>query len=486
VLFNVTMKIRTPNFARRNLLLAAAACPLALSGCGDLFQSPRPASEATGWNAEMVEAIRAGKLGPPMVSRAMGMVATSAFDAWAPYHSTAVATQAGGIARVEPSANTARAKTVSISFAMYRTLLDLLPHAKPAYDARMAALGLDPNNLAQDSSPEGIGNSAAARLIASRANDGSNQKSERGGAPYSDYTGYAPVNTVDKINDPTRWQPLKFSTGLAPGFMAPHWGNVKPFAMTDGASLRVARSLPAYGSAEYRDQAALIVDLTANLTPQQKMIAEYWANGPRTELPPGHWNLFAQSLAQERSIGLDAEVVLYFLQGNAVMDAGIACWDCKRFYDSMRPITAIRSLYAGQRIKSFGGTQVGIVEMAGEQWSPWQPDTFITPPFAEFTSGHSTFSTASAEVMKRFFGSDTFRGSQSFASGSSATEARVPDRQITLEWETFTDAANEAGNSRLYGGIHFTAGNDVGKSMGRQVGGLVWDKTQRLLAGNRS
>jgi PAP2 superfamily len=303
---------------------------------------------------------------------------------------------------------------------------------------------------------------------------------------YADYTGYQPVNTVDRVTDPTRWQPLRFSTGATPGFMAPHWGNVTPFALSSGSALRLITTLPTAGSAEYREQADYILELTSRLTDEQKMIAEYWANGPRTELPPGHWNLFAQELSRQHQQGLDADVVMYFLQGNAVMDAGIACWDCKRHYDAARPITAIRSLYAGQTTLGFVSKTTGIASMSGETWSPWQPTDFITPPFAEFTSGHSTFSTASAEIFKRFFGSDTFGASAAFTSGQSSTETNVPKREITLRWSTFTAAADEAGLSRLYGGIHFERANSVGKTMGRQVGAAVWDKTQRLLAGQRA
>jgi hypothetical protein len=475
----------TVNFSRRRLLLAGAASPLALSGCGDFMRNGPSDTAATQWNGVMTEGIRAGKLGPPMVSRAMAIANTAAFDAWAPYHSTAVATQAGGLTRVAASNNTEAAKSVSISYAMYRALVDVMPFHKDQLDAAMAQQGLDITFTAQDTSAAGIGNAAAARVLAFRANDGSNQKGTLAPGAYADYTGYQAVNTVDRVSDPTRWQPMRFSTGAVPSFLAPHWGNVVPFALTNGAALRLTTTLPAAGSREYREQADYVLELTSRLSDEQKVIAEYWANGPRTELPPGHWNLFAQDLSRQHQQSLDADVVMYFLQANAVMDAGIVCWDCKRHYDAVRPITAIRSLYAGQTIPGYVSASKGIAMMAGETWSPWQPGDFITPPFAEFTSGHSTFSAASAEILKRFYGSDTFGATATFSNGQSLTEVGVPKSEITLNWSTFSAAADEAGASRLYGGIHFERANSVGKTMGRQVGAAVWDKTQRLLAGQR-
>ena len=421
-----------------------------------------------------------------MTARAMAIIHTAAYDAWAPYHGTAVATQAGGVARITGRSNTEQTKSIAVSYAMYRAMLDLTPTQKPVLDAKMLELGLDPNYTAQDSTPAGIGNTAAALVLAFRASDGSNQKGDLAPGAYSDYTGYQPVNTLDRVMDATRWQPMRFSNNTAPGFMAPHWGKVKPFALTDGTDLRVATALPAAGSAEYREQAAQVLELTAKLNDEQKVIAEYWANGPKTEFFPGHWNLFAQQMSSWRRHSLDEDVVMFFLQANAVMDAGIVCWDCKRHYDSVRPITAIRTLYVGQQIPGFRGETAGIGLMPGETWSPYQPASFITPPFAEFTSGHSTFSSASAEVLKRFFGSDDFGGSVTFAPGQLATEKFAPQNEITLSWKTFSAAADEAGYSRLLGGIHFEPANTVGKAMGRQVGAAVWDKTQRLLSGSRA
>jgi hypothetical protein len=125
--------------------------------------------------------------------------------------------------------------------------------------------------------------------------------------------------------------------------------------------------------------------------------------------------------------------------------------------------------------------------MDGKFWIPYQPSTFPTPPFPEYISGHSTFSAAGAEILKRFTRSDTFGGSVTFAVGSSKIEhGFTPAQPVTLTWNTFTDAANEAGISRRYGGIHFEAGDLVGRAMGRLVADQVWAKAKRLWSGGKS
>ena len=175
---------------------------------------------------------------------------------------------------------------------------------------------------------------------------------------------------------------------------------------------------------------------------------------------------------------------MFFLVDNAVMDAGIACWDCKRAFDYVRPITAIHYLFQGQTIYAWGGPGKGTVPMLGENFGTFQSPTFITPPFPEFSSGHSTFSAAAAEVLRRFKGSDTFGYSVTFPAGSSTLEPNlVPARDLTLTFNTFSDAADAAGMSRRYGGIHFESGDLAGRQMGRLVGAQVWTKVQTYIDG---
>ncbi|MGB6475064.1 MAG: vanadium-dependent haloperoxidase [Candidatus Sulfotelmatobacter sp.] len=176
---------------------------------------------------------------------------------------------------------------------------------------------------------------------------------------------------------------------------------------------------------------------------------------------------------------------MFFVLSNAVFDASIAAWDAKREYDSVRPVTAIPFLFRGKTIRSWGGPAKGTVEMDGSQWIPYQPATFPTPPFPEYLSGHSTYSAAAAKVLELWTGSDHFGDSVTLPAGSSKIEPGVtPAHPVTLSWETFTDAANQAGISRRYGGIHFRAADLAGRLLGRLVAVKSWQKAQSYFDGS--
>jgi hypothetical protein len=302
-----------------------------------------------------------------------------------------------------------------------------------------------------------------------------------------------PVDPATVV-DVNHWQPLQYfdasGTFVTPKFIGPQWNKVIPFALTSDDQFRslIAQSGPAlFGSATFVQQAQDLITISANLTDEQKMIAEYWADGPHSELPPGHWDLFAQFVSARDEHDLDDDVKMFFALTNAIFDAGIVAWDAKRAFDSVRPATAICFLFHGQQIQAWGGPFHGTVTMDGKFWIPYQPSTFPTPPFPEYISGHSTFSAAGAEILKRFTRGDNFGGSVTFAAGSSKVEhGFTPAQPVTLTWNTFTDAANEAGISRRYGGIHFEAGDLVGRAMGRLVADQVWAKAKRLWSGRKS
>jgi hypothetical protein len=164
------------------------------------------------------------------------------------------------------------------------------------------------------------------------------------------------------------------------------------------------------------------------------------------------WNVIAQDISKRDSHSLDDDVKMFFALDNALFDSSIAAWDTKRAYDSERPVTAINYLFPEEN----------------GNWKPY----ISTPPFAEFVSGHSTFSASAAEILKRFTGSNSYGGSY-----------RDSTTGITLSWNTFSDAAEQAGMSRLYGGIHFMDANVVGQDMGRNVAQKVWDKVQGFFSG---
>src|SRR5687768_13297647 len=226
-----------------NRAMSMLSCPVAhrivallsvvwLAGCSDRVTAPPVTSQtpvlhldrvepsggeanaALRWNQTSLEAVSNATLGPPMVARALAIVHTAMYDAWAAYDETAVGTRLGASLRRPSAEHTLANKSEAVSYAAYRALVDLFPAQVARFDTRMAALGLDPANATQDATtPAGIGNRAAAAVLSFRHRDGSNQHGTLGptGQPYSDYTGYVPANTPDAITDPNRWQPLRFT-----------------------------------------------------------------------------------------------------------------------------------------------------------------------------------------------------------------------------------------------------------------------------------
>jgi hypothetical protein len=437
-----------------------------------------------------------------MVSRALAILHTCIYDAWAAYDKRAIGTQLGDSLRRPRRERTLANKNEAISFAAYRAAVDLFPmDENNVFRPLMAELGYDPDDLSGDTlTPTGIGNVACDAVLQFRHHDGSNQLGDESaiGVPYSDYTGYKAKNPpsalpVDPslVIDPDHWQPLQYvdSAGnlITQPFLGAQWYRVIPFALKSGAEFRdiLAQYGPVtYGSAEFVEQAQELVEKSANLNDRQKMIAEYFADGPHSELPPGHWDLFAQFVSARDNHGVDEDVKLFFALTNAVFDAGIVAWDAKRAFDSVRPATAIPCVFQGHQIEAWGGPGRGTVAMDGRSWVPYQLSTFPTPPFPEYISGHSTFSAAGATVLKLFTGSDAFGDSVTLSAGSSKIEPGItPAQPVTLTWATFTDAANQAGLSRRYGGIHFKAADLMGREIGRLIGYRAFIKAQRLWSG---
>lgn len=427
------------------------------------------------WNQALLEAVRRTGFRPMWTSRALAVVHTAMFDAWAAYDR-----RAEGVFWQEPLRRPRREHTranaeQAAGIAAYRTLSDLFPTQRAAlFDPLATSLGLDVSDQSFDlATPTGVGNQVAAWTLAVCHDDGANQLGDKAnGAPYSDYTGYAPVNSPDVVSDPNHWQPLRAANGAVQTFLAPHWRLVTPFALTSADQFRPVAP-PQYPSRRYLEEVAEMLTLSAGLTDRQKTIAEYWADGPNTETPPGHWNLFAQFVSARDRHSFDEDIVLFFALGNALHDAAIAVWDAKVEYDFIRPVSAVRFVYGNQMIEAWGGPGKGTQSIPGSAFQPY----IATPPFAEYTSGHSAFSAAGAEVLTQFTGSRRFGASFTRAAGTSTVEPGVtPATPITLSWATFQQAADEAGFSRRLGGIHFISGDYASRRMGTRIGRQAWRK----------
>jgi hypothetical protein len=493
---------------RATAVAAAITAALSIVSISGIVRSPADAAAVTTWdleaygprsndnavlkwNEQLLATIRANPpaTGPTITARALGVVHTAMYDAWAAYDAVAKGTRLGGSLRRPAAERTAANKAKAISFAAYKTLNDLFPdakyHRKTFYDDQLAALGYA---VTDSTTPATVGNSAAQAVINFRHTDGSNQLNG-----YADTTGYQPVNSWETLKDPWRWQPqcvplpAAGQPCTAPATvqkaLTPHWGNVKPFSALLPSQYRVT------GPAKNPDGTYRTTDIdqevtdSSSLDDTKKAKAEYWADGPKSVFPPGHDFIFAQALSRKRAHTLDTDVKFFFALGNAMMDAGYASWWQKYRYDFVRPVTAIRYHKAGKLINSWLGPNKGFGEVPGEQWRPYQDPNVVTPGFPEYVSGHSTFSGAGATILASFTGSDTFGARVTIAKNSSKFESETPANDITLTWPSFSAAADEAGWSRRYGGIHFRTGDEHGRALGRQVAQYVWAKAQDYING---
>jgi hypothetical protein len=462
------------------LMLILAACNGSNTGNDDDTGD----NIALKWNEDLLTAVRNAKLGPPMNARGFAVVYTAAYDAWALYDAEAKpvhSIKSGNQLAQDEQRIINQQKAVS--YAIYKAALDIFPTQKSVFDQSMQDLGYAPTLDAEAGSPEAVGLAAADAVLAFKHRDGSNQKGDLAPGAYSDYTGYQPSNSPDQLSNPGRWQPLRVTNAAGvetvQKFLVPHWGRVKTFGIASGSAVRAEPPFDV-NSEDFELEMQEVIDINANLGDREKVIAEYWAGGPGSETPPGHWMLLTNSVVRRDNLEFDDTIKLFFLMGNALSDASVACWDTKRVYDTVRPISIIRERRKGQTIKGWGGPNKGIIDIQGQNWQPYQEVTFVTPPFGEYTSGHSTFSAASAEILKLFTGSDHFGESVVIKAGSMKIESNVPAKDTKLHWDTFTDAAEQAGISRLYGGIHFQSGNRVGQRMGRTVAQQVWNRAQEL------
>jgi hypothetical protein len=513
--------------------LAAAGGPWPI----DTYGLPRATdSVILKWDEQLLSVIRAypAQTGPTITARALGVLHTATYDAWAAYDPTAKGTRQDGPTQ-QTTGNTLTNKEAAISYAAVRVLNDLFPvpsacasppspptpfcpvppnpsanPPSPGYktpDTLLGELGYlvdttPASTTDTAATPAGVGNLAAKAVLDFRHADGSNQL---GG--YADTTGYKPANDWWKVTTPWRWQPLCVLTpvGVAKGLppvrdpnstcpdtdpptyytlqkaLTPQWESIIPFGPQDPYPSQFYLSGPpklADGSYDPTDVNTALSD-TSNLSDASKMKAEYWADGPKSEFPPGHMAVFAQALSRMRQNTLDQDAKLFFVLGNALMDASIAAWASKYQYDFWRPTTAIRELYRDKLVTSWLGPKKGFGKVLGQNWMPYQALNVVTPAFPEYVSGHSTFSAAGRTVLAAFYGTENFGARVTIKAGSSMIESGVtPAKDVVLSWRTLSDAADEAGMSRRYGGIHFYNGDQQGRVLGRLIGYNDWNLAQ--------
>ena len=479
----------------------------------------------------------------------------------------------------------------------------------PEFDQLMADLcySIDVTTTEGDT-PAALGNRIAEVILEAGLVDGSNEAEGYASPGFDPVNPPLTVDASGTtLIDPNRWQPLQIQHMISQNGIElengvqesidPHWGHVAGFALPpdDGSGVPISPGDPPYvhnleTDQEYKDSAVEVVAYSSLLDPRfgvtvdispatlgantlgtndgtgydtnpatgapyvpnvvnegdfGRTVAEFWADGPDSETPPGHWNTMAnvvtEELGDDLRIGgtddavdaLEWDVKLYLALNGANHDAAIAAWGTKGHYDYIRPISMIRwmggngqssdpdgpsyhedglplldglvevitteTIAAGGRHAELAGHEgeIAVLSYAGNppdpeaeiggvewilavDWVPYQAPTFVTPSFSGYVSGHSTFSRASAEVLTGITGTEFFPGGLGewvIAADALEFEAGT-DSGITLQWATYQDASDQAGVSRLYGGIHVRADDFAGRVIGAEVGTAAWRLAQ--------
>jgi hypothetical protein len=570
-------------------------CPASVVAAG------KSGSVARRWNEQGLEAIRRDLPRPTVHARNLFHLSAAMWDAWAAYDPRAVGVFVREHHADEDVQHARRAAISYAAYDLlahrYRPAVGG-EMTVACLRAVMRDLGYDPDD-AHDigDDPIAFGNRVGHTLIAATVNDGSNEANDY--AAPSAYVAENPPLVYDgpgaSLTEPARWQPINLSVAatqngivLAAGvqdYIGVQWGSVRPFAMRrrkaeapyfdpgpvpePGSAMKdwlveVIRKTAAVDTA---NPAAIDISpgalghnsLGANdgkgwpanpvtgqpyppevvpLADFARVLAEFWADGPKSETPPGHWNTIANAVADApriarrlfgRGPSLDPlawDVHMYLALNGAEHDAAIAAWEIKRRVTTVRPISLIRwmggkgqssdpngpsydpeglplvpglievitkeSSAPGERhahLACFVG-QIAVRDWLGEpgdrkgevsgvgwvralDWTTYQRRTFVTPAFPAFISGHSTFSRAGAEVLASLTGSPYFPGGLGEYVAPKDTFLafeRGPSVEVRLQWASYFDASDQAGQSRLWGGIHIAPDDFAGRRVGHSVG----------------
>ena len=375
---------------------------------------------------------------PPVASRAFAYLGVTAYEGLASGDRTltSLSGQLNGLTPVpQREAGVAYDEAVVMQAALSSAARQLFGNTGPTGQramkrmteklAKEVSAGLAPDLVARS---QAYGESVTAHILSWSEGDGG-AKVENMGFPLE--------FTLNK--GPSNWVPTSLINQQQKPLL-PKWGENRPFAMETGNGCPLPAP-PAYSEekgSDFYQEALEVYETVKNLTPEQRAIARFWSDDPMlSPTPPGHWMVIGLKILGEREASAAEHADLLARLGVTLADAFIGCWHSKFEYDLLRPVTYIK-------------------RVIDPKWEP----ILITPPFPEYPSGHSTQSGAAATVLTAFFG-------ENFAFTDNTHEKdKLPNRSFGSFWE----AAEEAGVSRLYGGIHFRAAIDRGLDQGRCIG----------------
>jgi len=422
-----------------------------------------------------------------LVLRFTTLLTNAWFDAIAPYGENAVGVYSD-LGRQPESERSDENRNIAIFYASYRVLNSLFPNQKPEWDAMLTSEGLDPTaNQENNASAIGIGNMAGNAVVENRKGDGMNQLGDEGGrkynkVPYADYLGYQPVNTAYKLINPSRWQPdiVSMGNGLfkVQQFVTPQLRVTMPYSYDNPNPFRapVPKSSNVKHRRAYKAQADEVLAVSAGLTDEQKMKAEFFDNKIYSL---GFSALFA---AVSNELTLEQFVYYDFLTNVAAFDTAIAIWNEKHHYNAVRPFSAIRYLYKKRPVTAWGGPGKGTVnDLPASEWRSY----LNVADHPEYPSATASFCAAHAESSRHFLESDVLNWPFNRPSGSSVVEPGItPENDIAVEFATWTEFEEDCGLSRLWAGVHFMASIPAGQDIGHEIGYIAYEFVQAHIDGD--
>jgi len=395
------------------------------------------ADEVTYWNQVALEIVKQSATHPPKVGRDLAIMHSAMYDALNAIEGTHYSLF------YKPSVTGPASPESAVAAAAHQSLVNLyLTYEASLSQMLSARLAAIPDGAAKSNGIT-LGRSVADNMLALRASDGSNLS--------ADYPG---------STAPGQWRPTPpgYKSGLAP-----LWGNVTPFAIPSAEDFRPGPP-PALNSPQYAAAVEEVRQIgssnSTTRTPEQTQIADFWSDfSGVTATPAGKWNLIAQTLAEQQSNTLAQNARMFALLDIALADAGIVCWDTKYTHGLWRPEDAIR----------LADTDGNPATQADPSWTPY----LASPAFPEYMSGHSTFSAAAAEMLALFFGADQIPFE------TTAGFDVLPG--VTRSYDSLSEAALEAGLSRIYGGIHFNFSNLAGWETGQALADYVFAGSAQVI-----
>lgn len=590
----VPSTFRRPAIAGLLLSILAIGTMIGVRTQQDACPTPNE-SVATLWTDSALDAIRRDFPAPTVHSRNLYHLSAAMWDVWAAYEPTASGVFVNET-RTADDIEHERTEAISFAAhrlltSRYRGSTGAA-ESLTQFNETLTSLCFDGTTADGRDGPAAFGVRVAETILAASSDDGS---LETNGYLDPTYESVNPPLVVDQpgteMVDPNRWQPLSIATQMTQNgqlvgslpqvFIGPNWGYVTPFAIKPDPELGLPidpGAPPLLDSDTFAVDASLVVEFSSRLDPLAdttidispaslgnvelgtydatgrttnpitgapyepnlvleadygRVIAEFWADGPDSETPPGHWNTLAigvgDALETEGALTIDGrpvervewDVKTGLALNGALHDTAIAVWGAKAHYDYARPISMIRYLgqqgklqetpgvietitettsAAGERhahLASYIGEQAvyawlgepsdtdlitsGVDWIRAADWVPYQRSSFVSPAFAAYVSGHSGFSRAAAEVLTELTGSPYFPGgiaTHTVEPGGLIHEAGPTDT-VTLQWATYRDAADQAGVSRIWGGIHVPADDINGRIMGAEIGSIAVDQARR-------